>query len=164
MEAYVWWLTLVHTIVSFIAMGFGIGAVARLLGADFGRRWTKLFFVTAAFVTLTGFIFPFNGVTPAFATGIVATVIFLIWLLARTRCHLGPLWRSAYAASIVASLYLLVFVTIAQAFQKIPFLTALAPTQSEPPFAIAQGVALLLFFIVGIGAIRRFRPAGVLSA
>lgn len=160
MTDYVWWLTLVHTIVSFIAIGFGVGAVARLFGADFGRRWTKCFFVTAAFVTLTGFIFPFNGITPAFATGIVATVIFLVWLLTRYRCHLGALWRSAYALSIVASLYLLIFVTIAQAFQKIPFLSALAPTQSEAPFAIAQGVALLLFIIVGMIAVRRFRPGG----
>jgi hypothetical protein len=164
MEAYVWWLTLIHTVVSFIAMGFGFGAVARLFGADFGRRWTKCFFVTATFVTLTGFIFPFTGVTPAFATGIVATVIFLAWLLARYRFRLVGLWRSIYAASIVASLYLLVFVTIAQAFQKIPFLSALAPTQSEAPFTIAQAVAVVLFIIVGVIAMRRFRPMDVASA
>ena len=164
MEANVWWLTLIHTVVSFIAMGFGYGAVARLLGADYGRRWTQFFFATAAFVTLTGFVFPFNGVTPAFATGIVATVIFLAWLLARYGFKLRGLWRSVYAASIVASLYLLVFVTIAQAFQKIPFLSALAPTQSEAPFAIAQAVALLLFIIIGVIAIRRFRSTDVLPA
>lgn len=164
MEVNVWWLTLIHTVVSFIAMGFGYGAVARLLGADYGRRWTQFFFITAAFVTLTGFVFPFNGVTPAFATGIVATVIFVAWLLARYGFKLRGLWRAVYAASIVASLYLLVFVTIAQAFQKIPFLSALAPTQSEAPFAIAQAVALLLFIVVGVIAIRRFRPTDTVSA
>lgn len=78
--------------------------MARLLGADYGRRWTHFFFVTAAFVTLTGFVFPFNGVTPAFATGIVATVICLAWLLARCGFQLRGLWRSVHAASIVASL------------------------------------------------------------
>lgn len=164
MALYVSLLTIVHTVLSFIAIGLGIGAVARLLGTGYSPRWTGYFFVTAAAVTLTGFIFPFTGVTPAFATGIVSTAILLAWMLARFRFRLAGAWRWVYALSIVASLYLMIFVTIAQAFHKIPFLRMLAPTQSEAPFAIAQAVALVLFVVIGASALRRFRPADAISA
>jgi hypothetical protein len=58
----------------------------------------------------------------------------------------------------VAALYLNVFVAIVQAFQKLGPLQALAPTQSEPPFLIAQGVVLALFVVAGFIAARTFRP------
>ena len=58
----------------------------------------------------------------------------------------------------VIALYLNVFVGVVQAFQKVGRLRALAPTQSEPPFALAQGAVLLFFVILGIVALRRFRP------
>jgi hypothetical protein len=45
-----------------------------------------------------------------------------------------------------------------QAFQKIPTLNALAPTQTEPPFQIAQLVTLALFVVLTIVAAVRFRP------
>jgi hypothetical protein len=154
--SYVSLLTIMHTVLSFIAIGLGIVATAHLFGGGHSSRWTKGFFFTAVAVTLTGFIFPFTGVTPAFATGIVSTVILLAWLLAY-RSHLAGSWRWIYALSIVASLYLLIFVTIAQAFQKIPFLLALAPTGSEPPFAIAQLIALVIFIAIAVGVVRRFR-------
>ena len=37
---------------------------------------------------------------------------------------------------------------------------ALAPSvpPSEPPFAVVQGIVLLFFVIVIVGAVRRFRP------
>lgn len=164
MSLYVSTLTFVHTVLSFIAIGLGIAATARLLGVGYAPRWTQYFFAAAAAVTLTGFIFPFNGVTPAFATGIVSTAILLAWLVARYSFRLAGIWRAVYALSVVASLYLLIFVTIAQAFQKIPFLSALAPTQSEAPFAITQVVALILFVVIGVSAVRRFRPANAASA
>ena len=160
--SYVSLLTIVHTILSFIAIGFGIIATVGLFGGDHSSRWTRGFFFTAVAVTLTGFIFPFTGVTPAFATGIVSTVILLAWLIAY-RSHLAGSWRWIYALAIVASLYLLIFVTIAQAFQKIPFLQAMAPTGSEAPFAIAQIIALVVFIVIGVGAVRRFRPAGAVQ-
>lgn len=156
MALYVWLLTIVHTVLSFIAIGFGIAATAGLFRGVHSTIWTKGFFATAAAVTLTGFIFPFTGVTPAFATGIVSIVILLAWLFAHRRARVGA-WRSIYAAGIVASLYLLIFVTIAQAFLKIPTLRALAPTGSEPPFAVVQIIALIIFIVIGVAALRRFR-------
>lgn len=163
MATYVWLLTVVHTIVSFIAIGFGIKATAGLFSGAHSSWWTRRFFETAVAVTFTGFIFPFAGVTPAFATGIVSTVILIAWFLAH-RARLAGAWRWIYALGIVASLYLLIFVTIAQAFQKIPFLNALAPTGSEPPFAIAQAIALIIFIAIGVMAVRRFKPAAAVPA
>jgi len=61
----------------------------------------------------------------------------------------------------VASLYLNVLVLIVQSFQKIPSLTPLAPTQSEPPFLIAQAIALFAFVVLGTRAATRFRPAAI---
>ena len=51
-----------------------------------------------------------------------------------------------------------VFVLIVQSFQKVPSLKTLAPTQSEPPFQIAQGAALVLLVVLAILAVRKFRP------
>ena len=44
-----------------------------------------------------------------------------------------------------------------QAFGKLPALHALAPNGSEPPFAIAQGLTLVIFVALGALALRRFR-------
>jgi hypothetical protein len=57
----------------------------------------------------------------------------------------------------VISLYFNVFVLVAQAFQKVPALKALAPTQSEPPFAVAQVVVMVIFIILGVVAVKKFR-------
>ena len=58
------------------------------------------------------------------------------------------------------ALYLNVFVGVVQSFQKITFLHPLAPNGSEPPFIVAQSVALLMFVILGFLAVRRFHPTG----
>ena len=55
------------------------------------------------------------------------------------------------------SLYLNVFVLVVQLFQKVPALKALAPTQSEPPFAVTQLVVLALFVLLTIVAVIKFR-------
>lgn len=158
MSSYVWSLTIVHTLLSFVAIGFGVGAASGLFSGRHSTVWTRWFFITAAAVTLTGFIFPFTGITPAFATGLVSTVILIAWFIAHRQSRVGA-WRWIYAVGIVASLYLLIFVTIAQAFQKIPFLNALAPTGAEAPFAVAQVIALIVFVVIGVRAVGRFRPA-----
>jgi hypothetical protein len=65
---------------------------------------------------------------------------------------------------VVISLYFLVFVGIAQAFAKAPALHALAPTQSEPPFAITQAVVLALFLVLAFAAARSFRYRSAFGA
>jgi len=147
-------LTPAHTAISLIAVLLGIGAVARLLGRPLAAWWTSWFIAAAIATSATGFLFPFIGVTPAFAVGIVASLILAVVVVARFATGLRGWWRTAYTLGLVASLYLLVFVTVAQAFAKIPALRALAPTQAEPPFAVAQGVVLLLFIWLGVRALR----------
>jgi len=62
------------------------------------------------------------------------------------------------------ALYLNVFVLIAQLFQKVPALKALAPTQTDPPFLVAQLSTLLIFILLTIAAALRFRSANLGSA
>ena len=72
--------------------------------------------------------------------------------------HSGP-WRWIYVVMALVAQWFNVFVLIAQGFMKVPALNALAPTQSEPPFLIAQTVVMVLFVIVGIAALRKFHPS-----
>jgi len=52
-----------------------------------------------------------------------------------------------------------VFVLVAQLFLRLPALRVAAPTQSEPPFAITQGLVLALFVWLAVAADKGFRPA-----
>ncbi len=90
--------------------------------------------------------------------GIVSLVVLAVALIALYAGNLIGPWRWVYVLTAAVALYLNVFVAVVQAFQKVGQLRVLAPTQSEPPFALAQGVALILFVLVGIVAIRQFRP------
>jgi hypothetical protein len=63
----------------------------------------------------------------------------------------GP-WRRIYAGGVVLATYFNTFVLVVQLFRRVPALSELAPTQSEPPFAIAQVVVLALFVWVGVAA------------
>jgi hypothetical protein len=69
--------------------------------------------------------------------------------------HVAGVWRPIYVITAVASLYLNVFVLVVQSFVKVSALNALAPTQSEPPFALTQVVVLAIFVLI---AIFTFRP------
>jgi magnesium-transporting ATPase (P-type) len=118
-----------------------------------------LFLVTTILTSVTGFMFPINGLTPAIVFGLISIVILVIALAALYLKQLSGAWRWIYVTTALAALYFNVFVLIVQAFQKVPALQKLAPTQSEPPFQIAQGVTLLAIVILGTMAVRRFRPA-----
>ncbi|HSD18104.1 MAG TPA: hypothetical protein VLC71_12705 [Thermomonas sp.] len=151
--------TLFHVALSLV--GILAGAVV-MLGMLQARRlpgWTALFLSTTLATTLTGFLFPFNGFTPALGVGAVSTIVLAITLWALYRRQLVGRWRTIYVVGAVVSLYFNVFVLVVQLFLKVPALHLLAPTQKEPPFAIAQGSVLLLFVVVGILAVRRFRTA-----
>lgn len=117
------------------------------------------FLATALFTSLSGFVFPFEKFLPSHGVGIVALLVLAVTLPARYRFGMRGIWRVVYAGGAVASLYLLLFVLVAQMFTRIPGLNALAPTLAEPPFVIAQGLLLLVAVGFGILAIRRFKPA-----
>jgi hypothetical protein len=123
--------------------------------------WTAIFLLFTVLTNVTGFAL-FAGFTPAFFTGIVSSAVVIVTILARYSFHMAGAWRSIYTIGAVISLYLNVFVLITQSFLKIPPLHALAPhapASPEPPFAIAQGVALLAFILAAFFAVKKFRPA-----
>jgi len=156
-------LTEIHTALSFIGLAFGIPAMLALLGRPLSPHWTNLFIIVAVLTTATGFLFPFNGITPAVGTGIVTTVIFVFMAMARYAFHLAGIWRGIYKAGIALNIYFLFFVLIAQAFLKVPLLHDLAPQGNEPPFAIAQLGLLVIFCWLGyrIKKAARTRETGV---
>ncbi|MDQ1387825.1 MAG: hypothetical protein QOF56_1279, partial [Acidobacteriaceae bacterium] len=112
--------------------------------------WTKLFLWTTVATSATGFLFPFHRLLPSHLVGLVSLIVLAI----ATRAH--SRWRKTYVITAVIALYLNVFVLVAQLFMKVPALKALAPTQSEPPFQIAQLIVLVLFLVLGILAVKKF--------
>lgn len=148
--------TQLHVVISLIAIATGV-VVA--LGMANGKRMdglTGIFLATTVLTSVTGFLFPFGGVTPAIIFGALSTVVLAIALLARYAFRLEGAWRWVYVVTAFAALYLNAFVGVVQAFQKQPFLQPLAPTQSEPPFLAAQAMLLAITLIVGALALRRF--------
>jgi magnesium-transporting ATPase (P-type) len=96
---------------------------------------------------------------PSHGVGIVSLLVLAVAVLARYAFHLAGAWRRTYVVTALIALYLNVFVLIAQAFQKVPALKAMAPMQSEPPFLVTQLVDMMLFVVFTIVAARRFRSA-----
>lgn len=156
--------TLFHTALSLIAILTGLVVLRGLIRNEALNSWTLWFLVTTVATTLTGFLFPFRGFTPAIGTGIVSTAVLAATIPARYAFHLAGAWRRIYVIGAVVSLYLNCFVLVVQSFLKVPALHALAPQGTEPPFAIAQGVVLLLAMVSGYLAVRRFRPGPTQTA
>ena len=150
--------TILHSAISLIAIASGLIVLAGMLRARRLSGWTALFLVTTILTSVTGFMFPINGLTPAIVVGLISIVILAIALMALYVKHLSGAWRWIYVTTALAALYFNVFVLIVQSFQKVPALQKLAPTQSEPPFSVTQGVVLVAFLVLGTMAARRFRP------
>lgn len=151
--------TVVHVVISLIAIAAGAIACARMLE---GRRldtWNSVFLLFTVLTTVTGFLFPITVFTPALGVGIVSMITLAIALFALYVGHLAGAWRWIYVASALFAFYLNVFVLVVQSFQKISFLNRFAPTGSEPSFAVAQGAVLLGFILLGFLVLKRFRPA-----
>ena len=151
--------TLVHVILSLVGIFAGLVVVFGMFSSKKLDGWTALFLATTVLTSVTGFFFPFDKILPSHIVGIISLVVLAIAILALYVLHLAGPWRWIYVVSAVLALYLNVFVGVVQAFQKLPLLKSLAPTQSEPPFLIAQAVVLVIFIVLGIAAVRSFHPA-----
>ncbi len=153
--------TIIHVVISLLAILSGFIVLIGMLTQKQLEGWTKLFLATTILTSVTGFFFPFHGVTPAFVVGIISLLVLVIVIYARYPRKLAGAWRKTYVISALLALYLNVFVLIVQAFQKIPALKAIAPTQNDPPFKLTQLVVLVAFIVLGILAAIRFRPESV---
>jgi hypothetical protein len=151
--------TIIHVLISLVGIFTGLIVLFGMLAGKRLDGWTKWFLVTTVLTSVTGFFFPFHGFTPAIGLGIISLLVLAIAIYARYPRQLAGHWRWIYVVGAVISLYFNVFVGIVQSFEKIPALTAMAPTQTEPPFKLTQLVVLALFIVLGIVAAIRFRPA-----
>jgi len=149
-------LTLFHVVLSLVGIGSGFIVVYGLLASKRLDGWTALFLWTTVATSATGFLFPVHQFLPSHAVGIISLIVLVFAILARYRFQLEGRWRRTYVITAVIALYLNVFVLIVQLFRRVSALKALAPTQSEPPFQVAQLIALLLFAIVAIRAAMKF--------
>lgn len=150
--------TLLHVLISLVGIGSGLVIMYGFLKANRMDRWTQLFLASTALTSITGFLFPNSHVTPGIVIGILSMVVLLIASTARYGMRMRGLWRPVYVVSAAVALYFNCFVFVVQSFEKVPALRALAPTQKEPPFGIAQLVLLILFIVGTVFAVKRFRP------
>src|SRR5205809_4470624 len=155
--------TMVHVVISLIAIVAGLVVMFGMLGSRSQPGLTAIFLLFTILTSATGFLIPpllSEKLLPSHIVGILSLVLLAIACLALYGMKLSGAWRWIYVVTAMTSLYLNVFVLIIQSFLKVPALHALAPSvpPSEPPFAVVQGIVLVFFAIVIIGAIRRYRP------
>src|SRR5215475_15696206 len=151
--------TTLHVVLSLIGIGTGLVVLAGMYGSKLLEGWTGAFLATTILTSVTGYFFPVDRILPSHIVGAVSLLVLAVALLALYGYDLRGSWRWIYVVSALAALYLNVFVGVAQAFAKIPFLHSHAPTQSDPPFIVAQCVVLVLFVAIGVLAARSFHPA-----
>jgi hypothetical protein len=151
-------LTLLHVVISLVGIVSGLVVGFGLIGNKRLDGWTATFLVTTVLTSVTGFLFfPLKPFLPSHVTGIISLAFLAVALYARYGVAMAGGWRKTYVITAMISLYLNVFVLVVQLFLKVPALHALAPTQAEPPFAIAQGLVLLAFLAWGTLAVKKFR-------
>lgn len=146
--------TLFHTLLSVIGIFAGLVLAGGLMSGKRLDGWSALFLVTTILTNVTGFGFPFAGVTPAHIIGAVSLVILTFVVYARYGQALTRRWNTVYVLGAMMTLWLNAFVLIVQLFRRLPGLLATAPTQQELPFAVTQLLVLLLFVALGRAALR----------
>lgn len=158
----VWGMTLatftaVHVVLSLIGIVTGFVVVFSFLGGKRLRVWTGLFLLTTLATSVTGFGFPVDHLLPSHIVGALSLVTLAVAIIALYGLHYRAIWRGIYVVCMALALYFNVFVGVVQAFLKLPALHALAPQQTEPPFVVAQLLVLVLFIVLTVVAVTRFR-------
>jgi hypothetical protein len=149
--------TLIHVTTSIVAIASGLIVLAYLLTGRLPRLLNGLFLITTFLTSAQGFGFPFSKLDPALIVGMISIAVLAIAALALYKFHLAGQWRTTFVVTAMIALYLNCFVLIVQLFLKVPAIHALAPTQSEPPFKIAQATLLILFIVLTTIAAKKFR-------
>jgi hypothetical protein len=154
---------LVHVIISLIAIVAGLLVMFGTLGSRRPGGLTAIFLLLTILTSATGFLIPplvSDKLLPSHIIGALSLVLLLIACIVLYAIKLSGAWRWIYVLTALLALYFNCFVLVIQSFLKIPALTAIAPGNppSGPVFAVVQGVVLVFFVLMIIGAIRRFRP------
>jgi hypothetical protein len=150
--------TLFHVVLSLIGIAAGLIVMVGMWAGNRLDGWTALFLATTVATSVTGFLFHSASFGPPHVIGLISLLLLVLAIIARYSYHLAGSWRWIYIVTAMLALYFNVFVGVVQAFQKLPLLQPLAPTGTEPPFAIAQGLVLLAFAGFTVLALKRFYP------
>ena len=150
--------TIFHVVLSLIGIVAGFVVIWGFLTAKGLDVWNAVFLTCTTLTSVTGFFFPIERFTPGLAVGILSLLALCVAVVARYPMQMHGRWRATYVVTALISQYFNVTVLITQSFQKVPALTALAPTQTEAPFLITQLAALTVFIVLGVAAVARFHP------
>jgi hypothetical protein len=149
--------TILHVLISLVGIGTGLIVIYGFLAGKRLDGVNTVFLITTALTSVTGFLYPFDQLTPGGKIGIISLVLLAIAIPARYLFHMAGVWRTIYVVGAAMALYLNVFVLVVQLFEKVSTLKALAPTQKEPPFLIAQLTVLVIFVGLTILSAKKFR-------
>jgi len=149
--------TLIHVVLSLVGIVAGLVVVGGLMAGTRFDGWTGVYLVTTVLTNVTGFGFPFSTLLPSHIVGGISLVVLAVAIAARYWKHLAGAWRRVFVVTTVVALYLNVFVLVAQLFQKVPAMIALAPTQTAPAFVVTHLIVLALFVVLGRAAVKGFR-------
>lgn len=150
--------TVIHVLISLVGIVAGVIVAFAMVQGKSVPGLTALALLALILTSVTGFFFHSTTFTPAQGVGVISLVVLAVAVLALYFLHLTGMWRWIYVIAAVVAIYLNVFVGVIQAFEKIGFLEALAPHQTEPPFVVAQVIVLAIFVLLGFGALRKFHP------
>jgi hypothetical protein len=151
--------TIIHVLISLIGIGTGLIVLFGLLNGKLLSPWNGIFLLFTILTSITGFMYPFEKVTPGIILGVLSLIVLAIALFALYVFHLKGVWRTTYVVTAMIALYFNCFVLVVQSFMKVPFLHALAPTGTEAPFKIVQLLLLIITITLIVMAAKRFRLA-----
>ena len=149
--------TLFHVVISLVGIAAGFIVVYGFLSGKRLDLWTAIFLIFTVLTSATGFLFPFTHLLPSHVVGIISLLVLTVAIFARYPRRLEGGWRRTYVIFAMISLYLNVFVLVVQSFEKVPALKALAPTQKEPPFLVAQLAVMAIFILLTVIAVKKFK-------
>jgi hypothetical protein len=153
--------TTVHVLISLIGIVAGVVVVIAILQDRWLAVLNHIFLLATIATSVTGFLFPSEKFGPPHIIGVISLLVLAVAAFALTVKRLLEGWLMVYLISSLCALYLNAFVGVVQAFQKVPVLRALAPTQTAAPFVMAQFGLLAVFSVVGFLAVKRIRIAAV---
>ena len=144
--------TLIHVAISLIGIAAGLVVIYGFLVGKKLAGVNALFLMMTILTSVTGFFFPFHGITPGIVVGVISLFVLAVAVVAWVKK-----WAKTYIVTSIVAEFFNVLVLIVQSFLKIPALHALAPKGTEPITTVVKVVALVLFVVVGWLAVRRGR-------
>jgi hypothetical protein len=155
------WLTAFHTLISLVATIVGLWAIRDVMAGRVRSGAITTFLWTAVITSVTGFFFPFHGVTPAIIVGIIALIVLAWTVASRRSIGRSGFWTAQFPVGIVISEYFLAFVLVAQIFAKWPALAAIPADTRQKLFGATELVVLIIFIVIAVRAIKTFRVRAV---